>query len=41
MFQEVVEPVVFLLSQNLWLMREVRSDYLKKCTNYIKVTVYA
>lgn len=41
LFQEVVEPVVFLLSQNLWLMREVRSDYLKKCTNYIKVTVYA
>ena len=41
LFQEVVEPVVFLLSQNLWRIREVRSDCLKKCTNYVKVTVYA
>lgn len=41
LFREVVEPVVFLLSQNLWLIREVRSDCLKKCRNYVKVTVYA
>ena len=39
LFQEVVEPVVFLLSQNLWWIREVRSDCLKKCTNYVKVSV--
>lgn len=42
LLQEVVEPVVFLHSQNLWLiLREVRSEDTEKCTNYAKGTMYA